>query len=48
MGGNCHKCYGVWGLFFEGDRDIKRDDGGDGVQMILRVGVRGGYLCGDA
>ncbi len=41
MGGNCHKRDGVWGLLFEGNRDIRRDDGGDGALMILRVGVRG-------
>ncbi len=41
MRGNGYKRDGVWGLLFEGDRDIRRDDGGDGVLMILRIGVMG-------
>ncbi len=41
MGGNCYKCCGIWSLLFQGNREIKRDDGGDGALMILRVGVRG-------
>ncbi len=41
MRGNCYKRGGIWGLLFEGDRDIRRDDGGALVLMILGVGVKG-------